>query len=202
MSSVDHREQREVDRVDAFAQDRPLPAALAEDRLVLGARRLAPQESAGILEVVAGNDLAQRLARQQRLAVACIDIADLALRHRDQRHLVDAVLPSPEAEMQAAAEDLRLKPRLAVERDDPPLGDRPLHRPEFLDDPDPVVGDVAQAGQLAGRNHQYDHAQDPEEAPRQVGQRCEQRRRAGRNRRRQQRCHVLNKWRAHGETPL
>ena len=48
----DH-EQREVDRVNAFAQDRPLPAALAQDRLVLGARRLAAQEAAGILEVVA-----------------------------------------------------------------------------------------------------------------------------------------------------
>ena len=143
------REERDVDRVDTFAQDRPLPPALTQDRLVLGARRLAAQEAAGILEIVAGNDLAQRLARQQRLAVTGVDIADLALRHRDQRHLVDPVLPPPQSEMQTAAQDLRLKPRLAIERDDSPLGHRTLHRPELLDDPDPVVGDVAQARKLA-----------------------------------------------------
>ena len=85
----------------------------------------------------------------ERLAVACIDIADLALRHGDQRQLVDPVLPSPEAEMHAAAEDLGLETRLALQRDDPAFGDRSLHRPELLDDPDPIVGDVAQAGQLA-----------------------------------------------------
>ncbi len=196
------REKREVDRVDAFAQDGPLAAALAQDRLVLGARRLAPQEAPGVLEVVAGNDLAQRLARRQRLAVAGIDIADLALRHRDQGHLVDAVLPPPEAEMQPAAQHLRLKPGLAIEGDDPPLRDRTLQRPELLDDPDPVVGDVTQARKLAGCNDQYDQADDPEKAPRQVGQSRQERRRSGGNHCRQPRSHVLNKRRAHSETPL
>ena len=43
---------------------------------------------------------------------------------------------------------------------------------------------------------------DPEKAPRQVGQRRQERRRPGVNQCRQPRSHVLNKRRAHGETPL
>ena len=164
------REEREVDGVDAFAQDGPLPAALTQDRLCSGLVGSPPRKRAGVLEVVAGNDLAQRLARQQRLAVAGVDITDLALRHRDQRHLVDAVLPAPESEMQAAAQHLRLKPRLAIQRDDPPLGHRTLDRPELLDDPDPVVGDVAQAGQLAEHDDTHDQAHDPDKAARQIRQ--------------------------------
>ena len=61
----DHREERDVDRVDAFAQDRPLAAALTQHRLVVGACRLAAQEAPRILKVVARHDLAQRLARRQ-----------------------------------------------------------------------------------------------------------------------------------------
>ena len=168
----------EVDRVDAFAQDRALATALTQNRLLLGARRLAAQEAPGVLKVVARNNSAQRLARRQGLAVAGVNVADLALRHRDQGHLVDAELPPPEPEMQTTAQHLRLKPGLAIERDDPSFGDRSLHGPEFFDDPDPVVGDIAQTGQLAGGDHQDDDPDDPEQAPRQVGQSRQKRRRA------------------------
>ena len=57
--------------------------------------------------------------------------------------------------MQPAAEYLGLESRLAVQRDDPTFGDGPFHRPELLDDPDAVVGDVAQAGQFGA---QEEHA--------------------------------------------
>ena len=162
----EHDEEREVDRVDAFAEDGPLPAALAGDRLLVGTDLLADEEAAGVLEVVAGNDAAQGLAGRQRLAVAGVDVADLALRHGHQRHLVDPVLPAPEAEVQAAAEHLGLEARLAVQGDDPALGDRTLDRPQLLDDADPVVGDVPQAGQLAEHDHAHDQADQPEHARR------------------------------------
>ena len=111
MSSVITVEEREVDGVHAFAQDRPLPAALAGDGSCSGLTCSPHQEAAGVLEVVARDHLAQRLAGRQGLAVAGIDVADLALRHRHQRDAVDPVLPPPEAEMQTAAQDLGLETR-------------------------------------------------------------------------------------------
>ena len=56
---------------------------------------------------------------------------------------MDAVLPAPKAEVEAAAEQVGLEAGLAVERDDPALGDRPLGRPEFFDDAHAVVRNVA-----------------------------------------------------------
>jgi hypothetical protein len=88
-----------------------LVAALAEERH-------------GVLEVVALDDLAQRLARLQRRAVAGVDVPDLPLRDRDQRHLVEPELPRPQPQVIAAAQELRLIAGLAVDRDDVPLGDR------------------------------------------------------------------------------
>ena len=82
------------------------------------------------------------------------------------------------------------------------LGDRSFQRPELLDDPDPVVGDVAQAGQLAGDDRQNRQPDDPVQAPRQVGECREQWRRAGSEECLQSSSHVLNKRRAHGKTPL
>src|SRR5205823_2438074 len=71
----DDSEQGHVDGVDALAQDGALAAALAARRFLYPA-----QERAGVLEVVARDDPADGLARQQRLAVPGVDIADLALR--------------------------------------------------------------------------------------------------------------------------
>ena len=161
-----HREQGGVDRVDAFADDRPLPSALAPHRLVVRADLLAAQEPPRVLEIVAAHDLAQRLARQQRLAVAGIDIADLALRHRDQRRFVNAVLPPPQAEMQPTTQDLGLKPCLAVQSDDSPFRHRPFHRPQLFDDADPVVGDITHTRKLGCNRHDQKRGHDPEHARR------------------------------------
>ena len=80
----DDDEQGEVDRVDALAQDGPLPAALADVRLAALDPGVAEQERVGVLEVVAVDDAAERLARRQRLAVAGVDVADLPLRARSR----------------------------------------------------------------------------------------------------------------------
>src|SRR5205823_9645905 len=132
--------------VNAFTHDGPLPAALAALRVVLAAA--VAQERAGILEVVAVDHAAERLAGLQRLTVAGVHVADLALRHRDQRDLVDAVLPAPVTQVEAAAEQVGLQARLVVQGDDAAIGHRPLARPQLLNDADAVVGDVAQTQQF------------------------------------------------------
>src|SRR5262249_42537388 len=104
----DDQELREVDRVHALAEDRALAAALAYLGLALGAGLPPGEERTRVLEVVAGDHLAERLAGQKGLAVAGVDVADLTLRDGDEGHLVDAELPPPEAEVKAAAEDLGL----------------------------------------------------------------------------------------------
>ena len=80
----------------------------------------------------------------QRLAVAGIQVADLPLRHGDQRHLVNAVLPAPPAEVQTAAEHVRLVTDLAIERKDAPLG-QGGRESQLLDDSYAVIGNKAQA---------------------------------------------------------
>ncbi len=134
---ADDHKQRRVDGIDAFAQDDPLPATLSTTR-----RLAADQEGAGVLEVIARHHAGQRLARLERLAVAGIDVADLALRDGDQPNLVDTELPSPQPEVQAAAQEIGLVARLAVERDDRALGYRASLRPELFDDADVGVRDV------------------------------------------------------------
>ena len=56
---------------------------------------------------------------------------------------MDAILPAPEAEVQAAAEQIGLVAGFAVEGDDAAFGHGAAARPEFLDDADLLVGDVA-----------------------------------------------------------
>src|SRR5207249_5423374 len=85
---ADDHEQGEVDCVHAFAEDGTLPAALAE-RGVIDLDDALAEKAAGVLKVVAWHHAGQRLARLQRLAVAGIDVADLALRHRHKGDLVD-----------------------------------------------------------------------------------------------------------------
>ena len=113
----EHDELREIDRVSALAQDLAL-------RTLLAARG---QEGAHVLEVVCHRVGGKRLGRRQRLAVAGEEIADLALRDRDQRDLVDAVLERHE-EMVAAAQHVGLETGLAAEGDEA-LADRAAHRP-------------------------------------------------------------------------
>src|SRR5262249_6640210 len=80
----DDDEQRGVDGVDAFAKDGALPAALTALAFLAFAK-----ERARVLVVVAGDNASQGLAGQERLAVARVDVADLALRNRDQAAFVD-----------------------------------------------------------------------------------------------------------------
>src|SRR5262249_48929762 len=70
----DDDEEGEVDGVHAFAENHALPAALAARR-----RRLAWfEKTACILKVVARGDPSQYLTGRERLAVAGVDVADLA----------------------------------------------------------------------------------------------------------------------------
>ncbi len=50
-------EERDVDCIDAFAQDGPLPPSLSHERFPLGAGGHASEKAAGILEIVAVNHL-------------------------------------------------------------------------------------------------------------------------------------------------
>src|SRR5207302_1688609 len=118
----DDDKQRQVNGINAFAQDHALAAALA-DRTGLDPARLAV-ERARILEVIAGRDSAQRLARLQRLAVARVDVSNLSLRDRHEWRLVNPILPAPEAKVHAAAQQIGLITRFAVERENAPFGDR------------------------------------------------------------------------------
>ena len=139
-----------VDGVDALAQDGPLAAALA----VLGLLARPDQKRMGILEVIALDHAGERLARRQRQAVAGVDVTDLSLRHRDQRRHMDAVLPAPVAEVQAAAEEVGLVAGFAVQGNDAAVSDRPLRRPEFLDDANLVVGNDADGQPPDEHQHQ------------------------------------------------
>ena len=127
-----HVEQRDVDGVDAFAEDAALTAFLP----VVG------QELPRVLEVVAVDDAGQGLGRQELLAAARKDVADLALLDGHQGELVDPVLPPPQSEVDAAAKDVGLVARLVVQRDDRSFGQRALGRPQLLHDSDAVVGDA------------------------------------------------------------
>ena len=148
----DDDEQGEVDGVHAFAQDGALPAALsARSGGVFGL-----QEFAGILEVVTVGDAAQRLAGGERFAVTGVNVADLALRHRDERDLVQAVHPAPQAQVETAAQHIGFETGFIAQRDQTALLDGPGARPELFDDADAVVGDVAQATEL-GNRHDGDH---------------------------------------------
>ena len=135
----DDDEQRRVHGVRPFAQDRTLPTALAAQPVGRG-----PQELASVLEVTARHDPPERLARRQRFAVASIHIAELALRHRNERRLVYDVLPPPVAEVDAAAQQFRLEAGLVRQRDDTAGIDRAAERPQLFDDAELVVRDVSQ----------------------------------------------------------
>src|SRR5262249_40454347 len=99
----DDHEQGRVDGIDTFAQDGPLSATLTSHRrrsLLAG----FSEKATGVLEMVALHDAAERLAGRQRLAVARVDVADLALRDGDEWHFVETILPSPKSEVETAAQ--------------------------------------------------------------------------------------------------
>src|SRR5262249_35667138 len=140
----DDDEHGEVDGVDAFAEDGPLPAALPAHAVLPSA-----EEGGGVLEVVAGDDAAEGLARLEHLAVAGVDRADLPLPDGDPGDFGNVMLPRPRRGGEAPAEDFAREAAPAVHRDDPAPAARAGRRPELLDDADAVVGDVAQPRQLA-----------------------------------------------------
>ena len=128
----DHVEQRDVDGVHAFAEDAPLTAFLPA----------VGEKLPRVLEVVAVDHPGQGLRGDQLVAAAGENVTDLPLFDGDQGQLVDRVLPAPEAEMEAAAEDVGLVARFAAEGDHRAFGQRAAARPQLLHDADAVVGDV------------------------------------------------------------
>ena len=107
-------------------------------------------------KLVAGDDAAERLHRRERLAVARVDVADLAFRDRHERLAVDPVLPREVERVHAAAEDVGLVAGLTLGGDDAALLQRALRGPELLDDADLGVGDVADAQQPGARRQDGD----------------------------------------------
>src|SRR5262245_49348239 len=85
----DDDKQGQVDREDAFAQDGPLPSTLA----------VAAQKRLRVLKVIAVHDPSESLRRRKWVAVASVDVADLAFGNHNERLFVDAVLPREEAQM-------------------------------------------------------------------------------------------------------
>src|SRR5205814_4714002 len=104
----DDGEQREIDRVNAFAEQIALSAALAGDKIAAGLSQRPADKRERILKVIAIDDARQSLSRSQRLAVARVHVAHFPLRDRDQRHLVNPILPAPKPQMQPAAQDVAL----------------------------------------------------------------------------------------------
>ena len=60
----DHQEEREIDCVHPFTQDGALASSLADFRLTFSRDRAAKEKGACVLEVVTGDDLAERLTRE------------------------------------------------------------------------------------------------------------------------------------------
>src|SRR6185312_3318023 len=105
----DDRKLRGIDRVGALAQDFALRSLLPAIR-----QELAYILEFGSLRHIVGS---KHLRRRQGRAIAGEHVGDLALPHRDQIGLVNAVSERKE-EVNAAAQDFRLKPRLAVQRNE------------------------------------------------------------------------------------
>src|SRR5262249_30741768 len=102
-------------------------------------------------------------AGAERVAGAGEDVGHLALFDRDQGAHVDGVLPAPVAELDAAAQHIRLEAGLAVECDDLSVLERALVRPEFLDNADLVVLRVPERQPRHDQQRQYgtaDHDED------------------------------------------
>src|SRR5437868_6674000 len=112
----DHHEQRQVDRINAFAQNAALAAALTASF----------QERDCILKVIRINVATQRLNRLQRNTVARISVSHLAFGYDHERFFMNAVLPRIQSEVNTAAQEAGLKPRLATAGNDPAFAQRTL----------------------------------------------------------------------------
>ena len=143
----DDDELRQVDRIGALAQDRALRALLP----AIG------QEGRDVEEIGSGRIARQRLGGAERRAVAREDIADLALWDGDQRLGVHAILERHE-EMIAAAQDDGLVAGFAAHGDQAGGNGAPA-APQFLDDGNAVVADIAHAAG-DGEKHGDDEAHD------------------------------------------
>jgi hypothetical protein len=144
----DHDELRGVEGIGTLTQDLALRSALTA----------GAQEGGYVLKVI-GRDVArQRLRRRQWLPVACEDVADLTLRDRDQRHLVQAILERHQ-HVPATSQQGGLKAGLAVQGDEAARhGSR--RAPQFFDDADAIVRDVPEREQQDCCNEQREY--DPE----------------------------------------
>ena len=138
-------EERRIDDVRAFAQHLALRALLAA----------AGEEGAHVAEVADRGVVGERLAGRQVAAIAREHVADLALRHRDHRADVDAVLERRE-EVEAAAAHVGLEARFAAEREQARLH-RAARAPELFDDADPRVRDVAHDVRGVDEERQQQH---------------------------------------------
>ena len=128
-----HVELRQVNGVNALAQDQPLASLLAA----------CFEEFLGVLKVVAVDDSSERLPGIERHAVAGEDVTEATLFDRDERQLVNAILPAPIADVHATAQDVGLISGPAVGGDELALVERAAGGPELFDNPDGVVGNVA-----------------------------------------------------------
>jgi hypothetical protein len=146
----DH-EERQVDGVNTFTQDRALTPALAA---VLEERRR-------VLEERRARALRESLGGRQGRAVTRVHVADASLGNDDERLAMDAVLPREVPEVQTAAQDLGLEAGLAGGGHDPAIEKRALSRPELLDDADARVGDVADASEPREQRERRHGAEDP-----------------------------------------
>src|ERR1043166_8797029 len=89
----DHDEEREVDGVNALAQNAALPTALT-------ARFQARNR---ILKVIAINVAAQGLNRFERNTIASVEVSHFAFSYDDERFFMNAVLPPIQSEVNTAA---------------------------------------------------------------------------------------------------
>ena len=127
-----HVELRQVNGVNALAQDQPLASFLAA----------CFEEFLGVLKVVAVDDSSECLPGIERHAVAREDVTEATLFDRDERQLVDAILPAPIADVHATAQDVGLISGSAVGGDELPLVEGSAGGPKLFDDPDGVVGNM------------------------------------------------------------
>jgi hypothetical protein len=68
------------------------------------------------------------------------------------------VLKGEKTEVQTAAQDVGLEPRLVLERDDPAFFQRSTERPVFFDDPHTVVGNIPHPQQPGHEKYGGNHA--------------------------------------------
>ena len=107
-----HREQQRINAVGSRWNHLHLRAAFAA----------AQQKRTRVLEKTALDIARDDAPAGQRLAVAGLHHADLALRNHGEFHHVDGVLPRPQAQVQARRQRVCLVARFAVERDDLSVG--------------------------------------------------------------------------------